>query len=155
MLAFKSDTLTTRGTRPNTEYQRYRTGYPGRLAAALHKRVKPSTPTTWWAEGNLPYLSAASQDALPQTIAKLIATGSRIAVEALSPSAFDPDYLERGREYVRDAQGDNAPDIHDLLFMEERTDLRRWLTERGWAVTAIETLNLMCCNATTVHRSTP
>ena len=36
-----------------------------------------------------------------------------------------------------------APDIPDLWFIEERTDLRQWLTERGWAVTAIEALNLM------------
>ncbi|MGB7165168.1 MAG: hypothetical protein WBD70_18845 [Mycobacterium sp.] len=33
--------------------------------------------------------------------------------------------------------------IPDLWFIEERTDLRRWLTERDWAVTVIEALNLM------------
>jgi len=80
----------------------------------------------------------------------LSATGSRIAVEALSPSFFDPDYLERRRQYLRGVQDDaeqtsdaSAPDIPDLWFIEERTDLRQWLTERGWAVTAIEALNLM------------
>ena len=144
VLAFKADTLTARGARPNARYQAVPIDLRGDWPAALREAgFDPSTPTAWSAEGLLPYLSAADQDLLFERIAKLSATGSRIAVEALSPSAFDPDYLERGRQYVRDAQGDNAPDIHDLLFMEERTDLRRWLTERGWAVTAIETLNLM------------
>ena len=144
VLAFKADTLTARGARPNARYQAVpidlRADWP---KALLEAGFDPSTPTAWSAEGLLPYLSAAGQDLLFERIVKISATGSRIAVEALSPSAFDPDYLERGRQYLRDAQGDNPPDIHDLLFMEERTDLRPWLTERGWAVTAIETLNLM------------
>ncbi len=57
----------------------------------------------------------------------------------MSPSYFDPDYLERRRQYLR---GD-GPDIPDLWFIEERTDLRQWLAGRGWAVTSIEALNLM------------
>ncbi len=144
VLAFKADTLTARGARPNVSYQAVPVDLRADWPKALREAgFEPSTPTAWSAEGLLPYLSAADQDLLFERIVKLSATGSRIAVEALSPSAFDPDYLERGRQYLRDAQGDNPPDIHDLLFMEERTDLRPWLTERGWAVTAIETLNLM------------
>ena len=144
VLAFKADTLAARGARPNARYQAVavdlRSDWPNALREA---GFDPSTPTAWSAEGLLPYLSAAGQDLLFERIAKLSADGSRIAVEALSPGAFDPEYLERGRQYLRDAQVDNTPDIHDLLFIEERTDLRPWLTERGWAVTAIETLNLM------------
>jgi O-methyltransferase involved in polyketide biosynthesis len=56
---------------------------------------------------------------------------------------LDPDYLERGRQYLRGAQGDATPDSHDLLYLEKRTDLPKWMTDHGWAVTAIETLNLM------------
>ena len=144
VLTFKADTLTTLGARANASYQAVpvdlRTDWPKALREA---GFDPSTPTAWSAEGLLPYLSAASQDLLFERIVKLSADGSRIALETLSPSALDPDYLERGRQYLRDVQHDGAPDIHDLLFMEERTDLRPWLTERGWAVTAIETLNLM------------
>ena len=33
------------------------------------------------------------------------------------PERVRPGLPLRGRQYVRDAQGDNAPDIHDLLFM--------------------------------------
>ena len=124
-----------------------RAGWPTALREA---GFDPSTPTAWSAEGLLPYLPAAGQDLLFERIVELSATGSRIAVEALSPSFFDPDYLERRRQYLRGVQDDaeqtsdaSAPDIPDLWFIEERTDLRQWLTERGWAVTAIEALNLM------------
>ncbi len=97
-------------------------------------------PTAWSAEGLLPYLSAAAQDLLFERIVQLSATGSRIAVEALSPSFFDPDYLERRRQYLRDA---DVPDAADLWFIEERTDLSQWLADRGWAVTATGPLALM------------
>src|SRR5271154_2719422 len=144
VLAFKADVLTARGARPAARYQAVpidlRADWP---TALREKGFDPSTPTAWSAEGLLPYLSAAGQDLLFERIVELSATGSRIAVEALSPSFFDPDYLERRRQYLRGVQEDTAPDIPDLWFIEERTDLRHWLTERGWAVTAIEALNLM------------
>jgi O-methyltransferase involved in polyketide biosynthesis len=80
-------------------------------------------------------LPAAGQDLLFERVATLSAPDSRIAIEALSPSSFDPDYLERRREAL--------PDTADLWFIEERTDLSQWLAERGWAVTAVEALKLM------------
>jgi len=144
VLAFKADTLSARGARPNVGYQAVavdlRSDWP---KALLEAGFDPSTPTAWSAEGLLPYLPAAGQDLLFERIVKLSATGSRIAVEALSPNFFEPEYLERRRQYLRGVQEDTAPDVPDLWFMEERTDLRQWLTERGWAVTAIEALNLM------------
>src|SRR5580693_8274065 len=151
VLAFKADTLAARGARPTVRYQAVpidlRADWPTALRDA---GFDPSTPTAWSAEALLPYLPAAGQDLLFERIVELSATGSRIAVEALSPSFFDPAYLERRRQYLRGVQDDaeqtsdaSAPDIPDLWFIEERTDLRQWLTERGWAVTAIEALNLM------------
>jgi methyltransferase (TIGR00027 family) len=151
VLAFKADTLTARGARPACSYQAVPIDLRGDWPTALGEAgFDPSTPTAWSAEGLLPYLSAAGQDLLFERIVKLSATGSRIAVEALSPGFFDPDYLERRRQHLRgirdganQTSGTNRPDIPELWFIEERTDLRRWLTERGWAVTAIEALNLM------------
>jgi O-methyltransferase involved in polyketide biosynthesis len=84
-------------------------------------------------------LPAAGQDLLLDRILKLSATGSRIAAEVLKPDAFHPDYLERGRQYL----SDSGLDIPELLFSEERADLQQWLTDRDWAVTAIEALDLM------------
>jgi methyltransferase (TIGR00027 family) len=151
VLAFKADTLAANHARPNPAYQAVPIDLRADWPTALRNAgFDPSTPTAWSAEGLLPYLSAAGQDLLFERIAKLSAPGSRIAVEALSPSFFDPDYLERRRRHLRatpdDADqtgGTNPPDIPDLWFIEERTDLRQWLTERGWAVTVIEALNLM------------
>jgi len=151
VLAFKADTLAAQRARPNAAYQAVSIDLRGDWPTALREAgFDPSTPTAWSAEGLLPYLPAAGQDLLFERIVELSATGSRMAVEALSPSYFDPDYLDRRRQYLRgtpdnaEQSGDtNEPDIPDLWFIEERTDLRQWLTERGWAVTAIEALNLM------------
>jgi methyltransferase (TIGR00027 family) len=140
VLAFKADTLAARGARPTVRYQAVpidlRSDWPMALSGA---GFDPSAPTAWSAEGLLPYLPATGQDLLFERIDKLSARDSRIAVEALSPSFFDPAYLERRRQYMR---GD-GPDIPDLWFIEERTDLTAWLGERGWAVTTIEAPELM------------
>jgi methyltransferase (TIGR00027 family) len=110
----------------------------------------PSSPTAWSAEGLLPFLPAAGQDLLFERVVQLSATGSRIAVEALSPSFLEPEYLERRRQFLRriyqgaGPSSDAAvPDTADLWYLEERTDLTQWLTERGWEVTTIEAPNLM------------
>jgi methyltransferase (TIGR00027 family) len=144
VLAFKADTLEARGARPATRYQAVPIDLRADWPTALREAgFDPSTPTAWSAEGLLPYLPAAGQDLLFERIVTLSAPDSRIAVEALSPSFFDPDYLERRRQYLRRIQEDAAPDPDDLWFIEERTDLTRWLAEHGWAVTAIEALKLM------------
>jgi methyltransferase (TIGR00027 family) len=144
VLAFKADVLTARGAQPAARYQAVPIDLRADWPTALREAgFDPSTPTAWSAEGLLPYLSAAGQDLLFERIVELSATGSRIAVEALSPSFFDPDYLQRRRQYLCGVQEDTARDVPELWFIEERTDLQQWLTERGWAVTAIEALNLM------------
>ncbi|HME79828.1 MAG TPA: SAM-dependent methyltransferase [Mycobacterium sp.] len=144
VLAFKADTLAARHARPAVRYQPVpidlRSDWPTALREA---GFDPSTPTAWSAEGLLPYLPAAGQDLLFERIVKLSATGSWIAGETLSPSFFDPDYLERRRQYIRRVQGDAGPDNTELWFIEERTDLTQWLAERGWAVTTIEAPKLM------------
>ncbi|HWF68589.1 MAG TPA: class I SAM-dependent methyltransferase [Mycobacterium sp.] len=144
VLAFKADTLEARGARPATRYQAVPIDLRADWPTALREAgFDPSTPTAWSAEGLLPYLPAAGQDLLFERIVTLSAPDSRIAVEALSPSFFDPDYLERRRQYLRRIQEDAAQDPDDLWFIEERTDVTQWLAERGWAVTAIEALKLM------------
>ena len=70
-----------------------RAGWPTALREA---GFDPSMPTAWSAEALLPYLPAAGQDLLFERIVELSATGSRIAVEALSPSFFDPHGTSSG-----------------------------------------------------------
>jgi methyltransferase (TIGR00027 family) len=140
VLAFKAEALDARGAQPAVQYRAVPVDLRADWPRALQEAgFDPSTPTAWSAEGLMPYLPAAAQDLLFERILELSAGGSRIAVETLSPSAFDPDYLERGREFL----GDGGPDLPDLLFKEERADLRQWLADRGWPVTAIEGLDLM------------
>jgi methyltransferase (TIGR00027 family) len=145
VLAFKADTLGAHGAQPPTSYRAVpidlREDWPKALRQA---GFDPSAPTAWSAEGLLPYLPATGQDLLFDRVADLSAAGSRMAVEALSPDSFDPEYLERRRQQLRRAGVDaSVPDTADLWFIEERSDLTEWLTERGWEVTAIEALNLM------------
>ena len=140
VLAFKAETLDARNARPAVGYRPVPIDLRADWPTALQEAgFDPSIPTAWSAEGLLPYLPAAGQDVLFDRILELSATGSRIAAEVLNPSAFDPDYLERGREFL----GDDGLDIPELLFSEERADLQHWLTGRDWAVTAIEALDLM------------
>jgi methyltransferase (TIGR00027 family) len=140
VLAFKAETLDARNARPAVRYRPVpidlRADWPTALKEA---GFDPSTPTAWSAEGLLPYLPATGQNLLFERILELSANGSRIAAEVLNPSAFDPDYLKRGRELL----GDDGLDIPELLFSEERADLRQWLTSRDWAVTLIEALDLL------------
>jgi O-methyltransferase involved in polyketide biosynthesis len=150
-LAFKADTLAKHDAQPATAYRTVPTDLRADWPKALREAgFDPSTPTAWSAEGLLPYLPSAGQDLLFERVAELSADGSRIAVEALAPSFFEAGYLERRRQHFRriyESTQQNSdtrvPDPADLWFIEERTDLTEWLTERGWAVTAIESLNLM------------
>lgn len=145
VLAFKADTLAAHGAQPAVRYQAVpidlRVDWPKALREA---GFDSSTPTAWAAEGLLPYLPSAGQDLLFERVAELSAPDSRIAVEAVGPNTFDPDYLERRREHLRRASVDSSmEDTVDLWFIEERSDLVEWLTERRWEATAIEAMNLM------------
>jgi methyltransferase (TIGR00027 family) len=140
VLAFKAEALAARGVRPTVRYQAVPIDLRSDWPTALRENgFDPSSPAAWSAEGLLPYLPATGQDLLFERIDQLSSRDSRIAVEALSPSSFDPEYLERHRQYFRG----NGPDIPDLWFVEERADLKTWLAGRGWAVTSIEAAKLM------------
>jgi methyltransferase (TIGR00027 family) len=144
VLAFKADTLAARGARPTIRYQAVPIDLRADWPTALREAgFDPSTPTAWSAEGLLPYLPAAGQDLLFERVAKLSAYGSRIAVEALSTSFFDPEYLERRRQFLSQTGDTSEPDPAELWYLEERTDLTQWLTERRWKVSAIEAAKLM------------
>jgi methyltransferase (TIGR00027 family) len=117
---------------------------------ALHEAgFDPTEPTAWAAEGLLPYLPADGQDLLFERIHQYSARDSRIAVESFGAGFFDPDYLASRREQLREmkeaagAEVDDAPDVEDLWFVEERPDVGDWLSEHGWEVTSFEAAGLM------------
>jgi methyltransferase (TIGR00027 family) len=149
VLAFKTETLHSRGIEPATRY----VAVPGDLRHDWPKALReagfdPGEPTAWAAEGLLPYLPAAGQDLLFERIADLSAQGSRVAIEAFGAGFFDPEYLAGRRERMRKMREeagvpDEAPDVADLWFIEDRTEVTDWFSAHGWEVSAIDAADLM------------
>ena len=114
----------------------------GRKPCATRVSI-PQKPTAWAAEGLLPYLPAEGQDLLFERIHELSAPGSRVGVESFGAGFFDPEYLASRREQLRQMRekqraidDTDAPDVADLWFIEDRTDVADWLMEHGWRVSS-------------------
>nr|WP_090276154.1 SAM-dependent methyltransferase [Mycolicibacterium komanii]CRL69325.1 methyltransferase [Mycolicibacterium komanii] len=151
VLAFKVDTLRRSEAQPTAKYAPVgidlRDDWPRALRDA---GFDPSEPTAWAAEGLLPYLPASGQDLLFERIHELSARGSRVGVESFGAGFFDPEYLASGREKMREHRrqaglegDDDAFDVQDLWYMEERTEVTGWLADHGWDVTSISAADLM------------
>ena len=151
VLEFKTQTLAEHGVRPAVS--RY-VAIPADLRHDWPKALRDagfdaSEPTAWAAEGLLPYLPADAQDLLFDRIHQHSARDSRIAVESFGSGSFDREYLASRREQLRrlreeageDADAD-VPDIADLWYIEDRTDVVEWLTEHCWDVTSVEAAEL-------------
>jgi methyltransferase (TIGR00027 family) len=150
VLEFKAETLRTRNVKPATKYVAVPVDLRHDWPTALRETgFDPAAPTAWAAEGLLPYLPANAQDLLFERIAELSALGSRVGVESFGGGFFDPEYLASRREQLRQLReqagttDDDSPDIQDLWYVEDGTDLNDWLTQRGWQVSAIEAADLM------------
>jgi methyltransferase (TIGR00027 family) len=109
-----------------------------------------SEPSVWLVEGLLPYLSARDQDLLFEKIVSLTTTDSRIAVETLAGDFLDSDRLirrrnqgQRYRAALAKLRQTEVPDVDDLWYFEERTDVAEWLRARGWRVRAVTASQLM------------
>ncbi|WP_099038277.1 SAM-dependent methyltransferase [Mycobacterium neglectum] len=148
VLAFKAETLAS--DQPAARY----VAVPIDLRQDWPKALRdsgfdPQEPTAWAAEGLLPYLPAEGQDLLFERIHELSAAGSRVAVESFGAEFFDPEYLARRREQLRQmreaagADDTETPDIADLWFIEDRTDVADWLMDHGWRVSSEEAGTLM------------
>ncbi|HEU4363076.1 MAG TPA: class I SAM-dependent methyltransferase [Mycobacterium sp.] len=140
VLDFKSAALQRHGAQPTSNIVYVpvdlRQDWPQALCDA---GFDPASPTAWSAEGLLRYLPARAQDLLFERIHALSAAGSRLATNAVSPQALDPDRLARQRDQMRRLHAAAArlldtepPDLGDLWYAEERTDVAGWLTEHGW-----------------------
>jgi methyltransferase (TIGR00027 family) len=162
VLAFKAETLQARGVRPAARYVPVaidlRQDWPKALRDA---GFDVSEPTAWAAEGLLPYLPAAGQDLLFERIEELSAQGSRVAVEAFGAGFFDPEYLAGRRARLSEMRAkagvsDDTPDVADLWYIEDRTEVADWFTGRGWQVSAIDANDLMTrYNRTSADDTTP
>lgn len=152
VLEFKSSTLWQTGAKPTAGLVNVnvdlRHDWPKELQQA---GFDPGAPSVWSAEGLLPFLPAAAQDLLFERIQELSAPGSRIAVEAPGPGFNDPDVHARQRnqmQRIRDIiakldESRDIPDVQDLWYMEDRTDVGEWLRGHGWEVDAVAADKLM------------
>ncbi len=150
VLEFKSGVLAQHRARPAARYLPVPVDLRHDWPAALRAHgFDPARPTAWLAEGLLPYLSAADQDLLFDRIDGLSAASSRLAVEAFGPDFFDPQRLARRRMTLQaateaaTARGLKVPETEALWYLEPRTDVARWLEDRGWEVDAVESRDLM------------
>jgi methyltransferase (TIGR00027 family) len=151
VLDFKSSTLQRRGAQPTARLVSVavdlRQDWPTVLREA---GFDASQPSVWSAEGLLRYLPAKAQDLLFERINSLSPAGSWLATNLPAKNAVDPDLLASQRDQstrlrAAAAQVLNAeiPDVEDLWYPEERTDIADWLTEHGWDASAIGMADLL------------
>ncbi|XBL46430.1 class I SAM-dependent methyltransferase [Mycobacterium europaeum] len=136
VIAFKTDTLAGLGAAPTAERRAIAIDLRDDWPAALREGGFDVTqPTTWSAEGLLPYLPPEAQDRLFDNITGLSAPGSRLATEHVpDPNAFSDERLQRISErWQRFGFNLNAA---DLFYRGERNVVADYLTEHGWRVTA-------------------
>jgi methyltransferase (TIGR00027 family) len=145
VLEFKSTTLRNCGAHPTSRLVSVAVDLRQDWPTALQEAgFDPSIPTVWSAEGLLRYLPAQAQDLLFERVQALSPSGSWLAVNVPGKDAADPDKLARRREQshrfraaasrVLDIE---VPDVDDLWYPEERTDVTDWLREHGWDASAI------------------
>ncbi|CQD03726.1 O-methyltransferase [Mycobacterium lentiflavum] len=101
-----------------------------------------SQPTAWLAEGLLPFLPAAAQEALFVSIDALSGSGSRVAVENFGVDAEKRREAEQRWAELkakREARGqDTSFNPFDLWFEDEgRPDCGEWFAIHGWTVQTV------------------
>jgi methyltransferase (TIGR00027 family) len=144
VLEFKSTTLRQHGARPTSNQVNVpidlRQDWPKALQDA---GFDASRPCAWSAEGLLRYLPARAQDLLIERVHVLSPGGAWFAANAPGKDFLNPDHLARQRERMQRLRAVTAglvkteiPDIEDLWYAEERTDVADWLREHGWQVSA-------------------
>jgi methyltransferase (TIGR00027 family) len=151
VLDFKSSTLQRRGAQPTARLVSVavdlRQDWPTALRDAGFDATQPSV---WSAEGLLRYLPAKAQDLLFKRINSLSPAGSWLATNLPAKNAVNPDLLASQRDQskrLRAAAADvldaEIPDVEDLWYPEERTDIAAWLGEHGWDASAIGMADLL------------
>ncbi len=101
-----------------------------------------SRPTAWLAEGLLPFLPAAAQEAMFTSVEELSGSGSRVAVEIFGVDAEKRrEAEERWAELKakRAARGqDTSFNPFDLWFDDEgRPDCADWFAAHGWSTRTV------------------
>jgi methyltransferase (TIGR00027 family) len=151
VLEFKDKVLTEHAAQPKADRRAVpvdlRDDWPAALAEA---GFDPDRPTVWSAEGLLPYLPGAAQDALFEQIDELSALGSRVGVESFVAGTDVKRFATVESKYF-DKNPFGDIDLSELWYDDERADPAQWLTESGWSVQTFSSAEL----ATAYGRSVP
>jgi methyltransferase (TIGR00027 family) len=143
VLDYKAQTLADVGATPTADRRAVpvdlRHDWPQALRDA---GFDASTPTAWLAEGLLPFLPAAAQEAMFASIDTLSGTGSRVAVEIFGVDNAQREEAQEKweqRRAKRAARGeDTSFNPFDLWFDDEgRPDPADWFSANGWATVAV------------------
>ncbi len=143
VLDYKAQTLTRHGATPIADRRPVPVDLRHDWPQALRDNgFDASLPTAWLAEGLLPFLPAAAQEAMFTSIDALSGLGSRLAVENFG---VDQDKRREAEEKwaelksKREARGqDTSFNPFDLWFEDEgRPDAGDWFAARGWTIRTV------------------
>jgi methyltransferase (TIGR00027 family) len=143
VLAYKAETLAGHGAAPTADRRPVPVDLRHDWPQALRdKGFDVSQPTAFLAEGLLPFLPAAAQEAMFASIDALSGSGSRVSVENFGVDAGKRQEAEaRWAELKakREARGqDTSFNPFDLWFEDEgRPDCGDWFAAHGWTVRTV------------------
>lgn len=151
VLEFKSSTLARHGAQPAARLVSVAVDLRDDWPKALQEAgFDASAPTMWSAEGLLRYLPAAAQDLLFERIDSLSAPASRLATNGPSKNAVNPELLASQREQstrfraaAAQVLGAEIPNVEELWYPEERTEIVDWLGGHGWEASSIGMADLL------------
>jgi methyltransferase (TIGR00027 family) len=147
VLNYKTATLTKHAAVPRTTYHPVGIDLRENWACALLAAgFNQDQPTTWLAEGLLPYLPADAQERLFEAITELSAPNSRIAVEAfeLGGGSLTAQHGRQGQEQVREQMGAGPTGVAGMLYNEaDRASAESLLAQHGWQVKSINSQDEM------------
>jgi methyltransferase (TIGR00027 family) len=138
VLQYKAETLAGHGATPVADRRPVpvdlRHDWPRALRDAGFDAARP---TAWLAEGLLPFLPAAAQEAMFASIDALSGSGSRVAVEIFGVDEEKRREAEEKWQELRakrEARGqDTSFNPFDLWFDDEgRPDCADWFAAHGW-----------------------
>ncbi|OIN78639.1 SAM-dependent methyltransferase [Mycobacterium malmoense] len=143
VLEYKAETLAAHGATPTADRRPVpvdlRHDWPQALRDAGFDATRP---TAWLAEGLLPFLPAAAQEAMFASIDELSGPGSRVAVEIFGVDEEKRREAEQKWQELRakrEARGqDTSFNPFDLWFDDgDRADCADWFGGHGWTVRTV------------------
>jgi methyltransferase (TIGR00027 family) len=143
VLEYKAETLAGHGATPVADRRPVpvdlRHDWPQALRDAGFDAAEP---TAWLAEGLLPFLPAAAQEAMFASIGTLSGSGSRVAVEIFGVDQEKRREAEEKWQELRakrQARGqDTSFNPFDLWFEDEgRSDPADWFAAHGWTARTV------------------